>query len=225
VAGLPQHLTKGSIGREPLSREVIEDHQRRRIALAACPVFGRLGYRVTTIDDVVDAAEVGVGSFYSLFGGKQGCFLFLYDMLVAEARENLMRTVPQDASWAETVGEVLRRLLQMVAAEPQHARIVFVEAQTAGQAAEERYAETIADAARLLRRGRDLRKRRADLPSGLEAATVAGVAWLIQQRLVAERAEDVPALLPEVAEIVLEPYLGEGETAGAIERLLATASA
>jgi AcrR family transcriptional regulator len=204
---------------------VVEDHQRRRIALAACPVFATHGYRATTIDQIVAAARASVGSFYGLFEGKRECFLFLYDLIVADAREQLAKEVPPDAPWAEMVGEVLRRLLLAIAAEPSRARIVFVEAQTAGPAAEERYAETMAEAARLLRRGRDLRERKAELPSGLEAATVAGVAWLIQQRLGAERAEEVPALLPEVAEIVLEPYLGEGEAAGAIERLLATASA
>jgi AcrR family transcriptional regulator len=225
VAGLPQHLSKGPVGREPLAREVVEDHQRRRIMLAACPVFATHGYRATTIDQIVAAAQIGVGSFYGLFEGKQECFLSLYDLIVAEAREQLAKTAVQDAPWAETVGEVLRKLLLMVAAEPLRARIVFVEAQTAGPEAEERYAATMAGPVRLLRQGRALRERRAELPAGLEAATVAGVAWLIQQRLLAERAEEVPALLPELAEIVLEPYLGEGEAAGAIERLLATASA
>jgi AcrR family transcriptional regulator len=225
MAGLPQHLTKGPVGREPLSREVVEDHQRRRIALAACPAFASRGYRATTIDDVVAAAHVGVGSFYSLFEGKQECFLFLYETIVAEAREELVRAVPQDASWVEAVGEVLRRLLQTIAAEPQRARVVFVEAQTAGPAAEEGYAETMAEPARLLRNGRALRKRQAELPAGLESATVAGISWVVQQRLLADRPEDVPALLPEVAAIVLEPYLGEGAAADAIERLLATVSA
>ncbi|MFL5898535.1 MAG: TetR/AcrR family transcriptional regulator [Solirubrobacterales bacterium] len=192
--------------------------------LAVCPVFATYGYRSATIEQVVAAAQIGVGSFYSLFEGKQECFLYLYDAIVADAREKLAKVISQEASWPETVGEVLRKLLLMIAAEPLRARIVFVEAQTAGPTAEERYTETMAELARLLRRGRALRKQQAELPAGLEAATVAGVAWLIQQRLVAERAEDVPALLPEVAEIVLEPYLGHGEAAGAIERLLTTAS-
>jgi len=218
-------LTKGPVGREPLAREVVEDHQRRRIAVAACPVFSKHGYRATTIDDVVEVAQVGVGSFYSLFEGKQECFLFLYETIVAETREELARAVPRDASWVEAVGEVLRKLLLTIAAEPQRARIVFVEAQTAGPEVEERYAETMAEPARLLRQGRASRERSAELPAGLEPATVAGIAWLIQQRLVAEQSDDVPALLPEVAAIVLEPYLGESAAAQAIERLLATASA
>lgn len=222
---MPQHLTSGPIGQKPLPREVVEEHQRRRIALAACEVFATRGYRATTIDHIVAAAQVGVGSFYSLFEGKQECFLYLYEAIVADAREQLAKAAPQDVSWAEAVGAVLQKLLLTIAAEPLRARIVFVEAQTAGPAAEERYAETMAEPARLLRQGRTRRERGAELPAGLEAATVAGVAWLIQQRLVSERSEEVPALLPEVAEIVLEPYLGEGEAAGAIGRLLATASA
>lgn len=203
---------------------MVEDHQRRRIALAAYPVFAERGYRGTTIDDIVAVARVSVGSFYSLFEGKEGCFLFLYDTVVLEAREQLREAIPPDAPWPEAAGTVLQGLLKIAAAEPLRARIVLVEAPTAGAAAEERYAETMAELAGSLRGGRELREQGADLPIGLESATVAGIAWLLHQRLVASQLEEIPALLPEMAELVFEPYLGPGETKASIERLLSTAT-
>lgn len=224
VAGLPQHLARGPIGQEAISREVVEEHQRHRIALAACPVFAERGYRAATIDDVVAAARVSVGSFYGLFDGKEGCFLFVYDTVVAEARERLTKAIPDDAPWPEAAGSALRELLQMVAAEPLSARIVLVEAPTAGAAAEQRYAETMAELAGVLRGGRDLREQGASLPAGLESATVAGISWLLHQRLVAGQLDEIPTLLPEVAELVFEPYLGFGETRVSIERLLSTSA-
>ncbi|HET9677224.1 MAG TPA: TetR/AcrR family transcriptional regulator [Solirubrobacterales bacterium] len=224
MAGLPQHLARGPIGQEAIPREVVEEHQRRRIALAACPVFAERGYRAATIDDIVAAARISVGSFYGLFDGKEGCFLVVYDMVVGEARERLAKAVPGDAPWPEAAGNALRELLRIVTEEPLRARIVLVEAPTAGAAAEQRYAETMAELAGALRGGRDLRAQGADLPVGLESATVAGIAWLLHQRLVAGQLEEIPALLAEVAELVFEPYLGPRETEVSIEQLLSAAT-
>jgi len=225
MAGLPEHLAKGPVGREPLSREVIEGHQRERIAGAAVDVFAKRGYRATTIDHIVAAAQVGVGSFYSLFEGKEECFLYIYGTMVSEVRERLAAAIPDGADWVDAVGAVLCELLDTVTSDPFGARIVFVEAQTAGAAAEARYAETMSEPVRLLRGGRALRQRGEELPAGLESATVAGIAWLIHQRLVAGRPQEIPALLPEVAEIVFEPYLGRAETELVMARLLPAATA
>jgi hypothetical protein len=94
----------------------------------------------------------------------------------------------------------------MVAAEPNRARIVFVEADTAGPAAEERYAELARRAGSILREGRSLGAGGPELPASFEDATVAGLAWLIQQTLVAEDPADAARLLPELETIGIEPY-------------------
>ncbi len=71
MASLPEHLRPIPAGREKLSREVMEEHQRKRVVEAAIVVFAEKGYPGTTVDDLVNAARVGVGSFYALFGGKK----------------------------------------------------------------------------------------------------------------------------------------------------------
>jgi AcrR family transcriptional regulator len=225
MAGLPDYLAKGPVGREPLAREVVEEHQRRRIAEAAVAVFAEHGYRAATIDHLVAAAQIGVGSFYSLFEGKQECFLFVYGLIVEEAREHLAEAVPEGAGWAERASAGLRELLESIAAEPWRARIVFVEAHTAGPAAEARYAETMAELAGFLRGGRALRAGEPELPAGLESATVAGLAWLLQQRLLGAASEDVASLLPGAAQIVFEPYLGAEESAALVVGLVPAAAA
>ena len=53
---------------------------------------------------------------------------------------------------------------------------------------------------------------------------MAGIAWLLHQRLVADQLKEIPALLHEMAELVFEPYLGSDETRASIERLLSTAT-
>ena len=65
-----------------------------------------------------------------------------------------MAAAPSEAPWADRVMAGLGALLELVAAEPDRARIVIVEAPTAGAAGEARYAATVAELTAVLREGR-----------------------------------------------------------------------
>jgi AcrR family transcriptional regulator len=206
VVSLPDHLTPAPVGRARLPKEVLEKHQRDRVLAAASAVFAAGGFNSTTVDDIVAAARIGVGSFYALFGGKEECFLALYDRVVARARERVAAALPAGAPWPERFRAALAALLQAVAEDPDSARIVVVEAIAAGPAGEGRYAATVEEIVGLLRGARALDTRGQALPASFERATVAGLAWLLYERLAAGEDTDVTALLPEMARIVLEPY-------------------
>ena len=49
------------------------------------------------------------------------------------------------------------------------------------------------------------------LPETLEEATVAGIAWLLRERLETAGAEGLEELAPRLAEIALGPYTGGAE--------------
>lgn len=207
-----------AIGREPFPREVVVEHQRERVIEAAIDVFAKRGYRGATVGNLVSAAKVGVNSFYSLFEGKDDCFLAVYDQIVAESREQMAAAVPAAAGWPERVTAILRSLLELIERKPLVARIVLVEVHTAGPAARARHARDLDEVAALLRSGRAQSPVPDELPDSLEYATVGGLAWLLQQRIAAGEAAEIGKLLPEVLEIVVEPYLGAAATAGLIER-------
>ncbi len=216
VASLPDHLLPAAVGMERLSKEVLEEHQRERVLSAAASVFSERGYHPTTVDDLVAAASIGVGSFYALFSGKEDCFLRLYDGIAADAERRIAAAAPGPAPWAERVCAGLREILALASEEPGRARIVLVEAQTAGPAAEARYAATVERAAALLRQGRSLAGAGEPLPDTFEDATVAGVAWLLQSRLADGGGIDVAELLPELAGIAVEPQAGAAASAAAL---------
>lgn len=209
MASLPEYLSKAPIGRGQVPRQVIEAHQRDRILDAALGVFARRGYPATTIDHIVAAARIGVGSFYALFDGKDDCFIQLFDRVAARGRERIVAAIPADADWAEQALSALRAALELIADEPHAGRIVLIEVQTAGPLALSRYGELLEGLAPLLRRGRELSPVGAELPQTFEDATIAGVAWLLHQRLVAGELKDIEKLLPELAGILIEPYIGE----------------
>jgi AcrR family transcriptional regulator len=206
---LPKALTGSDIGRRPLAREVVEEHQRRRVIEAAIPVFAKRGYPPTIVDQLVEASGAGVGSFYSLFEGKEGCMLLSFDQVVGDTRAELRTAAGTADAWPDRVCAVLRRLLDLVAERPMQARVALVEIQTAGTAALARYSGAIEEAAALLRRGRaEFPEATGSLAEGFELATVTGIAWVLHQRLVGGRAAETGSLFPELAELALEPYVG-----------------
>jgi AcrR family transcriptional regulator len=220
MVSLPEHLLKGPVGREQMSRELIEEQQRNQVLDAATEVFAKRGFPATTVDHIVSGARIGVGTFYSLFEGKEDCFLQAYERVIAGGRERVAEALPPDAPWPEQACAVLRRVLELIAAEPLRARLILVEAQTAGDAALARYEKTIDRLVPELRRGRGVSPVGGELPETLEVATLGGLLWYLQQRVVLGEVEDLEQHLPEVAEIVLRPYLGEEET----ERLVRAAA-
>ena len=211
---IPPHLLKGPVGRDPLSREVVEAHQRENILDAATGVFAKRGYPNTTIDHIIAAAKIGVGSFYALFDGKEDCFAQLFDRVVTRGRDRIEEAIPAEAPWEEQAIAALRALLDTIAEEPHAARVALVEAQTAGSASLERYQELLDGLTAVLRRARGLTPVGAELPDTFEDATIAGVAWLLHQRLVAGDLADLEKLLPDLVGILVEPYVGEQRAAG-----------
>lgn len=207
-----------SIGQEPFPREVVVEHQRDRVVKAAVEVFAKRGYRGATVGNLVSGAKVGVNSFYSLFDGKEDCFLAVYDQIVAESRERMVAALPAGAAWPQRVTAVLRALLELIEERPLAARVALVEVHTAGPAGRALHERDLDEIAALLRSGREHSPVPDELPATLEYATVAGLAWFLQQRITIGEATEITKLLPEVLEIVVEPYLGEAATAELIER-------
>jgi AcrR family transcriptional regulator len=214
MVSLPEHLKAKPAGRHRLSPEVRAEHQRERILDAAIGVFADRGYQGTTIDNIVAAAKVGVGSFYELFDNKPDCFVQAYERIVAETREQIAAAIPAGAEWPEQACAALRSLLVQIEAEPQRAHLALVEVQTAGRVALERYEETLDSVVPLLARGREGSPVGGELPSHLEEAIVGGLSWLLQQRLVLDEFKGASAHLADVLEIAVEPYVGKAATAG-----------
>lgn len=204
---VPEHLLPVPVGRERLPKEVMQRHQRDRVLRAAIEVFAKRGYQGTTVDHIVSAGSIGVGSFYALFGGKQECFLAAYREVVAEGRERIEAAIPAGAPWADRLVAGLRALLELVEERPLAARIALGEVQTAGPEALAEHSRNLDEVAHILRSGRQASPFGDELPPTLEFATVGGLTWFLQQRI-ADGETEAAALLPEVLAIVAEPYLG-----------------
>ncbi|HTT93880.1 MAG TPA: TetR/AcrR family transcriptional regulator [Solirubrobacterales bacterium] len=205
---MPPALTRESVDRGQLSRKVRGEERRARALERLVDVFAKRGYQAATVDHLIAGGQISMGSFYKDFEGKEDCFVAVYDLVEAEARERIAAAVPAQADWAATATCGVRAAVEYAAGRPMAARLVLLEAQTGGERALGRYDATLKALAAFLREGRSQAGAAEDLPASFEDATVSGLAWLLQSRLAAGRIEDPGELWPLMARMVLEPYLG-----------------
>jgi len=211
MRSLPQHLSKVPVGREKVSREVLVSFQRERVLVAATGVFAKRGYQKTTVGHIVAAARISVGNFYQHFDNKEDCFLAAFDGIVEGGRERLAESSTADMSWSARAYGALAKLLEIYVEDPLAARVVLVEAQTAGEAATARYNLLVDAAASWLRQGRREYPHAGRLPETFEQAAVAGTAYFLHQRLLKPAKRSASQLLGETAPVILEPIIGAAE--------------
>jgi len=193
---------------------------RDRILTATIHVVGRDGYRETTVADVIERAGVSRTTFYKHFDDKHDCFLAAYDLLVERVVAVVAAECAGEESWLDRVRTGLAAIVELFAADPELARTALVEVAAAGPEARRRHWRALARFGAGLERGRDA-DGGGDLPEHLPLMAVGAVSGLIFDELLAGRARQLPALLPELLFALLVPFVGP--TAAAEEMRLAAA--
>lgn len=166
------------------------------------------GYRSVTVADIVRRAGIARNTFYENFASKEDCFLAASDFAVQEALRRVVEASAEVDSWPARVDLGLAAFLDYVASEPALARTCIVEALSAGPASIERYESSIQAFVPLFRMGRKVSPQGEALPETLEETIVGGIFWILYQRIVTGRVEQIEELLPELVEFALTPYIG-----------------
>jgi AcrR family transcriptional regulator len=218
MAKLPRALARTPVGEERISPEAHADERRREILDLVVKVFAKRGYHGATIDHLVTGGNTSMGGFYKLFEGKEDCFVQAFDLVVDQAEAGVAKATTGADDWGGEVSAGLLSLLDFVAAEPFAARLVLIEAQSGGDEALRHYTRLLAAAAAILRAGRSESAATIDLPESFEEATVSGVVWSIQNRLARGEAINPAELHPQLAKMVLEPYLGRKRMTSVLRR-------
>ena len=222
---LSERLSKLPPGRHLIPSDFVSQNQRERMLLATAELVAERGYQKTTIELIAKTSRVALVTFYEHFSSKEDCFLAAFDESVAAAGEVFAELLNQEEPWQEQISSGLEIFLEMVVREEARAKLCIVEAQAAGSASLARYQAMLESVAPKLREGRDFNPRASRLPDGLEVATAGGIAWLVHQRLIAGEADKLKALLPEILQVTLTPYVGEVEAGRAADAAQARVAA
>lgn len=203
------HPQEPALSSQPLASEFVVRHQRSRIVRALAAEIVEYGYRDVTVAGIVKRAGVARNTFYASFANKEECFLAASDLAGEEAMSRVaeaVRLAPPE--WAEQVRAGIGAFLSYVADEPALARAFVVESLAAGPAAAQRYERTVRAVAPFFRLGRRVSDSADRLPPTLEETIVGGIFWVVYQRIVIGRLEELEELLGELVEFALTPYLG-----------------
>jgi AcrR family transcriptional regulator len=173
-------------GRHGLPPGYVRRHQRARILDAVLEVSAQHGFEAASVRELIVAAGLSTEAFYSHFPSKEDAWV----------------TAAVDAA------------LGLLAASPEQARLLLVDAPTAGRAG----LPAIDDALKAFTRvvgGATAGPK--GLPKSLPGAMVAGIAELAAGWVLDGRATQLPELRAALVEIILTPPLGLAAAARAAD--------
>ena len=203
----PRRLPRG---RHALAPEEVVRDQRERLIAAVPGVVAERGYEAMSVADVVKAAAVSRNAFYKNFGDKQECFAGAHEVGHERLFDVLTQPCEAGATIEERVEGSLAAALDALAAEPDVARLLFVEAPSAGEEIALRYHEWLGRYGTLLRSAApDLPPQSIPAPE-VEGVIVGGIASRVASEVLNGRAAKLRDLTAPLVEYVLAFYrLGE----------------
>jgi AcrR family transcriptional regulator len=184
---------------------VVRD-QRERLLAAVPGVVAKRGYEAMSVADLVKAAAVSRNAFYKNFKDKQDCFATAHEAGHERLFETLSLPCEDGATIEERVGRSLGAALDTLASEPEVARLLFVEAPSAGEEIALRYHEWLGHYGTLLRAAAP------GLPSGsiptpeVEGVIVGGIASRVASEVLQGRGDQLRDLKEPLVEYVLAFY-------------------
>jgi AcrR family transcriptional regulator len=183
--------------------------QRHRILEAMAKSCAEKTFSATTIADIVSHASISRGTFYKHFTNKQDCFYAAADTFLLELQSAAAIAYARSADLpTEMVCGVISAVLETLAAKPEQARLLLVEAPLVDPEIVRRYRNFVMGALeKQLRAGGMIGHGKADPEIAFGRAKV-----LIADYVAAGQVEQLPELLPELVYIALLPYAGQ-ETA------------
>jgi len=176
-------------GPHRLGRAAVIRHQRARIHGAMIEAVDRSGYWGASVKQVIGLAGVSRRSFYEQFANKQECFLATFDLLAGRAlRQTVEAYLAVDGVLEDRLAAVFGELTGAAAADPKAARLLVLEAQTAGAAGTLRQLSAIATCEQLISRSFAESDPATALPRPIVRGIAGGLHGALSSRLREERA-------------------------------------
>lgn len=199
----PRRLPRG---RHALAPEDVLRDQRERLLAAVPGVVAEHGYEAMSVADIVKAAAVSRNAFYKNFSDKQECFANAHDLGHERLFEVLVQPCDAGATIEERVERSLTAGLDALASEPDVARLLFVEAPSAGEEIALRYHEWLRRYGTLLRSAAPEMPPEAQPAPEVEGVIVGGIASRVASDVLNGRATKLRDLTAPLVEYVLAFY-------------------
>lgn len=204
----------------------------------ALHVVGEVGYRAASVRAVLEYSGGHRRQFYEHFESLEDCFAQAYETWIDRLGVSLLeaaigagaatRSLPDEPStrcdgggawreWSAAVQAGLLRLFELVAAQPQIARALLVEAQVAGGEALDKHEEAVERLAAALDSVRTEIEPGEEPPDATGVFVVGGIEACLCDALVEGDQNRVRDALPELMHLAVGSYLGKEAAEAAFE--------
>jgi AcrR family transcriptional regulator/DNA-binding MarR family transcriptional regulator len=194
------------------------DLQRGRLLSATFALVGERGYEGMTARNVTERAGVSNRTFYECFSDREDCFLAAFNHAVDGLELELRAGWESQLGWTARVRGALAALLFALDREPVVARLVFVEALSAGPRVLARRARVLEQLAVVVDEGRANAQAAKVLPALVAEGIVGATFGVIHARLLELRSAPLAGLLGQLMATIVLPYRGSAAAAKELER-------
>jgi AcrR family transcriptional regulator len=209
-------------GRHGLPPAFVRRHQRGRILEAVRVISAEQGFAAASLRDLIARSGLSHQTFYQHFSSKAEAWEAAFDDAFVGLFAAAWYAVAEHADPVAQITGAVDACIAYLEVDPDRARLLLVDARSAGRAAQ----PTIDDAVHAFNRVLAARGKARELPPVVPLAVVGGVASLVGDWVADGRIDELRSLAPQLVETILTPTIGAPAVAelGATERRESTAT-
>jgi AcrR family transcriptional regulator len=170
------------------------------------------GYAETTVEEVIARAGISPEAFARHFNGIEDCGFAAINLIVAEIGAVASAAWSSDSSEAESVLLAIKALLELLAARPSFAPLIYIQGRYAMPAdSYAPYRASIEVLASMVDRLRAYAADKDQAPKTAAAGVLGSAGMAMRRAILAGNIERLPELLPDIVYGVMVPFLGQKE--------------
>ena len=184
--------------------------ERDRILASITYLVGEKGYAATSLNEVLDRAEVGEEEFHRQFKDFRTAFLFAWQAASDRYMEAALSAFQEETEWRLQIRAVARSIFEFVLRDPHQGRILFAEGCNPEEPVRKQIDDPNAAAFVALI---DAGRQQMEDPEMLTVATAEGIFGAVKEQvartLEEKDKERLPVLYPQLMSMLVRPYLGD----------------
>ncbi|HEX2097255.1 MAG TPA: TetR/AcrR family transcriptional regulator [Solirubrobacterales bacterium] len=189
------------------TRERTGASERASIVAAAIELAAEQGYGETTVESILERADLDRAAFDRHFRGKYDCFLSAWQEMNDECLETMIEAYESEEEWPDRLRAVAYGIVASLRRDPNRASF-GIEVLAAGDAARARRDMTMRVIASLIDAGRKEMDDPESVPHTTAEALAGSAYGQIYSRVVRGEADDLERLVPQLMCAALMPYRG-----------------
>ncbi|MBF6621182.1 MAG: TetR/AcrR family transcriptional regulator [Patulibacter sp.] len=203
-------------GRHGLPASFVRRHQRGRIIEAVRAVSAEDGFATSSLRDLIATSGLSHQTFYQHFSTKDEAWSAAFDEGFVGLFAAAWYAVAAHTDPVDQVTAAVEACIGFLEADPDRARLLLIDARSAGRPGQPAIDEAVQAFNRLLAGRGNLR----ELPPVVPLAVVGGIASLVAEWVADGRVSELGTLAPTLVRLILAPTIG----APAVEALHAAES-